>query len=449
MADKGKKILIKKKRQTTARKLVADKPPAKKNPSKDDNVKEEEKTSDTNQEPWTKPRSAPLTWQQRKNQNQLQIKDLPNHNAQKKGPVKAGYRSGEHEKEMWEHGVNPDKLSSNCYKEKEFNGLYVDPNQSSAAAYGSQVSQVTVPAGTPIVRIENGLDPKSNPRVLEQIEFAKSKKGPNTIIEGIVDPTSGDLKTSYERIVPKEILCETTVTELPRQKDGTLLPPESHPNAPDAVVTVTEAEPSKQEKIKHGAQAMAAEAAASAVLHLANTAIYKNASKRHKGSADKSESVAGKVGSAGYEVLTSGSGTEHATLGAKAYASASVAKASARTKGIPGTNGLAAAFADAEALTAGAQAEASVLGAKATASASVGQAGIGFESTPLQLIVSAPGANAAVGMHASYIGASVGAHVAEASAGPFAVRAGFKVGASINNGVPTVDLGPISVCSIM
>ena len=49
-----------------------------------------------------------------------------------------------------------------------------------------------------------------------------------------------------------------------------------------------------------------------------------------------------------------------------------------------------------------------------------------------------------------YTGASAGAHFGEAKAGPFGVRAGVKFGAGIRNGIPEVDLGPVTApCSVM
>ena len=50
-----------------------------------------------------------------------------------------------------------------------------------------------------------------------------------------------------------------------------------------------------------------------------------------------------------------------------------------------------------------------------------------------------------------YTGASVEASAGEARAGPFAARAGVKFGAGFRNGVPEVDLGPVTVsaCSVI
>ena len=67
-----------------------------------------------------------------------------------------------------------------------------------------------------------------------------------------------------------------------------------------------------------------------------------------------------------------------------------------------------------------------------------------------QVSASGPEATAETGVSWKYTGGSVGAYAGEAKAGPFAVRAGVKFGAGIRNGVPEVDLGPVTVpCSIM
>lgn len=61
-----------------------------------------------------------------------------------------------------------------------------------------------------------------------------------------------------------------------------------------------------------------------------------------------------------------------------------------------------------------------------------------------------PAAEAEVGFSGHYTGGNVGASLGEARAGPFAARAGVKFGAGVRNGVPEVDLGPVTVpCSIM
>ena len=99
-------------------------------------------------------------------------------------------------------------------------------------------------------------------------------------------------------------------------------------------------------------------------------------------------------------------------------------------------------------LDADASAGAGVTGARAGAGARVARAEAGMKNTPLQAHVELVGANAEAGVSLGYVGASAGAHLGEAKAGPFAVRAGFKVGAGIRNGVPEVDIGPVS-CSVM
>ena len=65
-----------------------------------------------------------------------------------------------------------------------------------------------------------------------------------------------------------------------------------------------------------------------------------------------------------------------------------------------------------------------------------------------QASASGPEAKAEIGVSWKYTGASVGVYAGEARAGPFAVRAGVKVGFGFRNGVPEVDLGPVT-CSIM
>lgn len=74
----------------------------------------------------------------------------------------------------------------------------------------------------------------------------------------------------------------------------------------------------------------------------------------------------------------------------------------------------------------------------------------GIKNTPLKAHAAGPGAEAEIGVSQEYMGATAGAHLGEARAGPFAVRAGFKVGAGVRDGVPEVDLGPVTVpCCVM
>ena len=65
-----------------------------------------------------------------------------------------------------------------------------------------------------------------------------------------------------------------------------------------------------------------------------------------------------------------------------------------------------------------------------------------------QVSASGPGARAETGVSWKYTGASAEAYVGEARAGPFAARASIKFGVALRNGVPEVNLGPVT-CSIM
>ena len=155
----------------------------------------------------------------------------------------------------------------------------------------------------------------------------------------------------------------------------------------------------------------------------------------------------------------------HAAAGAgvgKATASASAnplqAKAGAAAYG-PSANAKAALVegiveANAEAYVGKAAAEAGVgiehLGAYAAAEAVTARAGAGIAHTPLQAHAQGPAAGAETGASWDYAGGNVSASLGEARAGPFAVRAGVKFGAGIRNGVPELDVGPVSVpCSVM
>ena len=155
----------------------------------------------------------------------------------------------------------------------------------------------------------------------------------------------------------------------------------------------------------------------------------------------------------------------HAAAGAgvaKATASASAnplqAKAGAGAYG-PNANAKAALVegiveASAEAYAGKAAAEAGVgiehLGAYAAAEVVTARAGAGIAHTPLQAHAQGPAAGAETGVSWDYAGANVSASLGEAKAGPFAVRAGVKFGAGVRNGVPELDLGPVSApCSVM
>ena len=80
----------------------------------------------------------------------------------------------------------------------------------------------------------------------------------------------------------------------------------------------------------------------------------------------------------------------------------------------------------------------------------VGKAAVGITNTPLQAHVSVGEAGGEAGVGWQYPGVNIGASFAEAKAGPFAARAGVKFGGGIRNGIPEVDLGPVTTpCSIM
>jgi len=90
------------------------------------------------------------------------------------------------------------------------------------------------------------------------------------------------------------------------------------------------------------------------------------------------------------------------------------------------------------------------LGAYAKAEAVTARVEAGVKHTPLKVHAQGPATAAETGFSWDYAGANVGASLGEARAGPFAARAGVKFGAGVRNGVPEVDLGPVTVpCSIM
>ena len=90
------------------------------------------------------------------------------------------------------------------------------------------------------------------------------------------------------------------------------------------------------------------------------------------------------------------------------------------------------------------------LGAYAKAEAVTARASAGIAHTPLQAHAQGPAPGAESGVSLDYAGANLTASLGEARAGLFAIRAGVKFVAGIRNGVPEVDLGPISVpCPVM
>lgn len=160
----------------------------------------------------------------------------------------------------------------------------------------------------------------------------------------------------------------------------------------------------------------------------------------------------------GMKVAHAGAGAGVAKATASASANPLQAKAGAAAYG-PSANAKAALVegiveASAEAYVGKAAAEAGVgiehLGAYAVAEAVTARAGAGIAHTPLQAHAQGPAAGAETGASWDYAGGNVAASLGEARAGPFAVRAGVKFGAGIRNGVPELDLGPVSVpCSVM
>uniref|UniRef100_A0A7M5VA58 Uncharacterized protein n=1 Tax=Clytia hemisphaerica TaxID=252671 RepID=A0A7M5VA58_9CNID len=147
------------------------------------------------------------------------------------------------------------------------------------------------------------------------------------------------------------------------------------------------------------------------------------------------------------EAASTRSSTTVTVLGVHAEAKASGAEASTSAALL---DGVIKVGASAEAATAKASATATVLGVHAEADAKVAGVAAGMSHTPLQAEASVLGAGATAGVSWKYAGASAGAHLAEARAGPFGVRAGVKFGAGVRNGVPEVDLGPVTVpCCVM
>lgn len=153
---------------------------------------------------------------------------------------------------------------------------------------------------------------------------------------------------------------------------------------------------------------------------------------------------------ASIQVFSAGAAAHGGYCGGGAALELGFAAARAEGPGIPGTGGLGAPFGEAQAANAKASAKLNYLGAKAGSHATAGRVEVGLQATPLTAGAEGPAAAAAAGFHVSHIGAYAGVHIAEAHFGPFAVRAGLKVGAGIENGIPVVHTGPTSMpCSIM
>ena len=74
----------------------------------------------------------------------------------------------------------------------------------------------------------------------------------------------------------------------------------------------------------------------------------------------------------------------------------------------------------------------------------------GIKHTPLQVSAEGLGTGAKAGIAVDYVGAEVGAHLGEVSAAGFGIRAGVKFGGAVENNIPVVHLGFVSVpCTIM
>ena len=151
-----------------------------------------------------------------------------------------------------------------------------------------------------------------------------------------------------------------------------------------------------------------------------------------------SVSATASLGKAGASCGASGTGG-YAYAGAKAVGAEASAKAAL-------IDGYVEAKASVEAASAQASASLSPFGAHAGAHLKVAGVNADITHTPLQVSASVLGAGAEIGAGWEYTGASVGAHLVEARAGPLGARAGVKFGAGVRNGVPEVDMGPISCC---
>jgi len=137
----------------------------------------------------------------------------------------------------------------------------------------------------------------------------------------------------------------------------------------------------------------------------------------------------------------------------EAKAGARVAGVDVQANWLPGCGSLFAAKAQADVCAARARAHAGVFGAGAEASVHVAGAKAGIEDTPLNVGARAlhAGAKANVELEKGNAKLEAGAALLESNLGPFGFRVGAKVGIGLENGIPVVDLGPVSVpvCSIM
>ena len=185
-------------------------------------------------------------------------------------------------------------------------------------------------------------------------------------------------------------------------------------------------------------------------MHLANHEIYKNGTHSYEEAGMNISRTKGEDGNAEAIFIGARAGKVESKHGVAVNADACVFDSYACAKGIPGTGDLLAPNASASLCKAEAGAQANILGVKANAEATYAKAQVGLKGVPvLSASASVMGSEAKAGASLDYIGASAGAHLAEAQAGLFAARAGVKVGAEINMGIPVVHLGPVSTpCNI-
>ena len=225
-----------------------------------------------------------------------------------------------------------------------------------------------------------------------------------------------------------------------------------------ASTTVASAEAFKISKYGVGAAAGASaeEAGASAGFLHGVIGVKANASAA-KASAGASSTLSGKqkeklhfgprVNESASITLASAEAFKISKYGVGAASGASVAEAGASADFV---NGVIGVEANASAAKASAGASTSVMGLEAKANAHVAKLQCGVKNTPLQVSVGAIDAGAHAGASVRYVGASLGVYLAETKVGPFAVRAGVKFGAAIENGIPVIDVGPVTTpCCII
>ena len=225
-----------------------------------------------------------------------------------------------------------------------------------------------------------------------------------------------------------------------------------------ASITLASAEAFKISKYGVGAAsgASAAEAGASADFLHGVIGVKANVSKA-KASAGASGTLSGKqkekpnfeprVNESASTTLASAEAFKISKYGVGAASGASVAEAGASADFV---NGVIGVEANASAAKASAGASASVMGLEAKANAHVAKLQCGVKNTPLQVSVGAIEAGAHAGASVRYVGASLGVYLAETKVDPFAVRAGVKFGAAIENGIPVIDVGPVTTpCCII